>query len=112
MGEDGEEDSIHGCLVLEGAHGACASSDFAESALDGVGGADRLALIGGFIAEAGEQFVEVVAQAGNGSRILVGEAIGEFSSSSAGGRGVGGVHDLAQGALDRWLIGLFDLVEG
>src|SRR2546427_12405082 len=101
MGEDGEEDSIHGCLVLEGAHGACASSDFAESALDGVGGADRLALIGGFIAEAGEQFVEVVAQAGNGSRILVREAIGKFSSGGARARSAAAVHDRAQDALDR-----------
>jgi hypothetical protein len=37
MGEDGEQNTIHGSDVLKGAHRAGASPHFAESTLDGIG---------------------------------------------------------------------------
>jgi hypothetical protein len=43
--EDGEEDAIHRGSVGEDAHWPGASSDFGETALDGVGGADGVALV-------------------------------------------------------------------
>ena len=43
--------------------------DLAEAAFDGVGGSDRLAFGEGLVAEAGQPFVEIVAQAGDGGRI-------------------------------------------
>src|SRR2546422_5685525 len=69
------------------------------------------ALVLRFVAEASQQLVEVVAQAGNSCRIFILEAVGELAGSSAGGRCVGRIHDLMQSALDGWLIGLFDLVQ-
>ena len=85
MGEDGEEDAVHGGLVLEGAHRAGAAADLAEAALDRVGGADRLALGEGGVAEAGEQVVEVGAQAGDRLGVEVLPAVGE---AAGGGPGV------------------------
>ena len=111
MGEDSEQDAVHGCFVLESAHWPGASSEFAESALDSIGGSHRLALIGGFVAEASEEFIEVVAQAGDSSRVFVFEAVSEATGGGAGGRSIGGIHDVVDGALYRWLIDLFDLVE-
>ena len=61
MGEDGEEDAVHGGAVLEGTHGAGAATDLAEFALDGVCGAHGLARRDGLVADASEQLVEVVA---------------------------------------------------
>jgi hypothetical protein len=61
MSEDREQDAVHGCFVLEGAHGPGPSSDFAKASFNGVGGSDFAALVLRFIAEAGEQLVEIVA---------------------------------------------------
>lgn len=77
MSEDGEQDTIHGGPVLEDAHGTGAAADFAEAAFDGVDGAHALALFGGFVAEAGEQVIEVGAQAAGRLGILGFPAIGE-----------------------------------
>ena len=66
MDEDGVEDAVHGGFVLEGSHGPGSSSDLPEPSLDGVGGPDLLSLGEGLVAEAGEQVVEIVAQAGDG----------------------------------------------
>ena len=65
MREDGEQDTVHAGFVLEGAHGPSPSPDFADASFDGVGGSYLATLLLGFVAEAGEQFVEVVAQACN-----------------------------------------------
>ena len=40
--------------------------NFSEPSLDGVRGSHGPTLVGGFVAEAGEQLVEVVAQTGDG----------------------------------------------
>ena len=64
-----------------------------------------------FVAEADEQFIEIVAQAGDGCRIFGFEAVGELACGDASSRGIGGIHDLVQSALDGRLISLFDLVE-
>ena len=65
----------------------------------------------GSLAEAGEQFVEVVAQACN----RIGVAFLEAIVKVAGGRSrrtlVGGIHDLVECALDVGLVGLADFVE-
>src|SRR5438046_7313530 len=111
MGEDSVENSIHGSEVLKGAHRAGASSDFAESAFDSVGGSHRLALIAAFVAETGEKLVEIVAQTDDGGRILALETAGELSRRSTRSRQIGRVHDLVENALDLSLIGLPDLIE-
>ena len=111
MGEDGVENSIHGSDVLKGAHRAGASSDFAESAFDSVGGSHRLALIAAFVAETGEKLVEIVAQTDDGGRILALETAGELSRRSTRSRQIGRVHDLVESALDPRLIGPSDLIE-
>jgi hypothetical protein len=46
VGEDGEEDAIHGGAVLEDTHGSGAAPDLAEAPLDGIGGSHALALCG------------------------------------------------------------------
>jgi hypothetical protein len=60
VGEDSEQDAVHAGFVLEGSHRSGASSDFAEAALDGIGGAHGAALGFGFVAEAGQQLVKNV----------------------------------------------------
>src|SRR5579884_842542 len=111
MSEGGEQDAVHGCPVLEGSHGPCPSPDFAEASFDCIGGSYLAALILRFVAKAGEQFVEAVTQAGYRCWILVVEAVSKPSCSGPRGRGVGRIHDPVERAFDRWLIGLFDLVE-
>ena len=64
--EDGVQESIDGGSVLAGSDGPGPSSHFPELSLDGVGSPDLLALGKGRVAEADEQIVEVVAQAGDG----------------------------------------------
>src|SRR6516165_10342923 len=64
------------------------------ASLDGIGGAHGAAVGFGFIAEAGEQLVEVVAQTGDSGRIGVLEALGKVTRRRASGRSVGGIHDL------------------
>ena len=86
MGEDGEENAIHGGFVLEGAHGAGSAADLAESAFDGIGGAHGAALVEGFVAKAGEELVEVVAQAIDRLGVDLFEAVGQ----ARGGRRVRG----------------------
>src|SRR6266566_10054357 len=83
MGEDGEQDAVHGCPVLERSHGPGPSSYFAESSFDRICGSYSAALVLRSVAEAGEQFIEVVSQAGDGCRILVAEAVGELSRGGA-----------------------------
>src|SRR6516165_10342922 len=65
----------------------------------------------GFIAEAGEQLVEVVAQTGDSGRIGILEALCKLTCSRASCRGVGGIHDPVQGPFDLRLIGFANLVE-
>ena len=64
--EDGEQDVVYGGSILEGPHGPGSAPDFTEASLDGVGSAHGFALRSGFVAETGEQVVEVVFQAGDG----------------------------------------------
>jgi hypothetical protein len=104
--EDGEQDTIHAGLVLEGAHGPGPSPDFAEAAFNG--GSYLATLRLGFVAEAGEQFVEVVSQACNGIGIALLEVAGGRSRCTL----VGGIHDLLECALDIGQVGLADSVEG
>jgi hypothetical protein len=111
VGEDSEQDAVHGCLVLEGSHGSGPSADFAETSFDGICRPNLAASVLRFIAEAGKEFVEVVAQAGDGVRIFMLETLGEAARGGAGSRCIGGIHDLVDGALDGRLIDLFDLVE-
>ena len=59
-------------------HGPGPSPDFAESSFDCICGSHLAALFLRFVAEAGEQFVELVTQAGNGCRIVVAEAVSEL----------------------------------
>jgi hypothetical protein len=77
VGEDGEEDAVHGCAILEDAHGAGSATDLAEAPFDGVGGSHRPSLGERLIAEAGEELVEIVAQAGDGGGIGLTSARGE-----------------------------------
>ena len=70
MNEDGEQDAVHGGTVLEHAHGAGAASDLAEPAFDGVCGAHGFSLLVCLVLEAGEQLVEVVAQAIDGLGVV------------------------------------------
>src|ERR1700732_460194 len=111
MGEDGEQDAVHGCLVLEGPHGSGPSPHFAESSFDSICGPYLAALVLRFVAEAGEEFVEVVAQTCDRVWIFELEAVGEAPCGSAGGRSVGRIHDLVDGTLGGRLVSLFDLVE-
>ena len=55
VGEDGEEDAVHGGSNLEDAHGAGSAADLAKAAFDGVGGSHRLALDEGLVAKAGQK---------------------------------------------------------
>ena len=82
--EDGEQDSVHGGTVLEGSHGSYPSPDFAEASFDGIGGSDLLALGKGLVAEAGEEFVEIVAQAGDGLGVDGFLAVGEAARGALG----------------------------
>ena len=109
--EDGEQDSVHGGFVLEGSHGSCPPPDFAESSFDGVGGPDLLALGNGFVAEACEEFVEIVAQAGDGLGVDGFPAIGEAARRALGLAAAAGVHDGVGVGLDGVPVGLADLVE-
>jgi hypothetical protein len=67
--EDREQYPVHRCFVLESSHRPGSAADFAETAFDGVGVADLFSLLGSFVAETGEQLVEIVAQAGDDVRI-------------------------------------------
>ena len=71
--EDSEQDAVHRGAVLESAHGAGSSPDL--PALDSVGGSDLSALIG--VLEAGQQIVEIVAQACDGPGVCIFPAFGE-----------------------------------
>jgi len=82
VGEDGEEDAVHGGSILEDAHGAGSATDLAEAAFNGVGGSDRLAFGEGLVAKAGQKLIEIVAQTGDGGGIGLAPALGE----AAGGR--------------------------
>ena len=82
---DGEEDKVHGGAIQEHAHGSGAPADFAEAALDGIGGA--------------------------GSFSLCLPLVGVASRGGAGlGQGVG-VHDGVEPLLDGFQIDLADLVQ-
>src|SRR5258708_106246 len=111
MCEDGEQDAVHGCLVLEGSHGSGPSPHFTESSFDSICSAYLAALVLRFVAEAGEEFVEVIAQAGDRVWIFMFESVCEAASGGAGSRCIGGIHDLVDGALGGRLIDFFDLVE-
>jgi hypothetical protein len=71
MGIDGEQDAIH----------AGSSTDFSEASLDGIGGAHGAAVGFGFMAEAGDQLVEVVAKTGDSARTAVLEALCKVMSA-------------------------------
>src|SRR6202044_2142779 len=98
VGEDSEEDAVHGGSVLEDAHGAGSAADLAEAAFDGVGGPHRLSFGEGLVAEAGEKLVEIVAQAGDRGGIGLPPALGEAAGGRAGLPTPGGVpHPLQHG---------------
>lgn len=82
---------------MEDAHGSGAASNFAETAFDGIGGAHPFALIEGRIAPAGEQFVEIAAQASDGLGIGFLLAVGETAGGGAGFGQCRGVHDAVEG---------------
>ena len=65
----------------------------------------------GLVAKAGQKFVEIVAQTGDGGGIGLAPALGEAARGRARLHRRGGVHDLVQIGLDRLLIGFSDLVE-
>ena len=109
--EDGEEDAVHGGLVLEGSHGAGAPAHLPEPAFDGVGGSHLLSLFEGLVSEAGEELVEIVAQAGDGLGVGVLPGVGEASGGAACPGPVGGVHDGVEAVLDGVLVSLAHLVE-
>lgn len=105
MSEDGEEDAVHGSSILEDAHGPGAATNLAEAALDGVGGPHGFAGGGGLVAEAGEQLIEVVAQAADGFGVVGFPMVG---AAACGGAGLGeglGLHDGMKVGLDGRLIG-------
>src|SRR5712692_2770297 len=106
MGEDGEQDAIHAGFVLEGAHGPGPSPNFTEASFDGVGRSYPPALVLGFVAETGEQLIEVVAQAGDGRRVTFLEAIGEATGCGPRRGLVAGIHDGVEASFDRGLVGL------
>ena len=87
MGEDGEEDAVHGGSILEDAHGPGPSPHFSESPFDGVGGAHPFAFVEGRIAPAGEQFIEVVPQAIDGFGVGVEPAVREAAGGGPVPRG-------------------------
>jgi hypothetical protein len=80
MGIDGDQDAIHAGSVLEGAHRVGSSTDFSEASLDGIG-AHRAAVGFGFITEAGDRLVEVVAKTGDSARTAVLEALSKVMSA-------------------------------
>src|SRR5579863_7458187 len=45
VGEDSEQDAVHGCLVLEGSHRSGPSADFAETSFDGICGPNLAASV-------------------------------------------------------------------
>ena len=85
--------------------------DLPEPSLDGVGGPDQLLLGEVLVAEAGEQVVEIVAQAGDGLGVDRLPAIGEAACGTLGLAAVGCVHDGVDVGLDGLLVGDADLVE-
>src|SRR5207302_10627994 len=78
---------------------------------DGICGSDFLALSEGFVSPAGEELVEVVAQAGDRLWIVVVPAVGEAACRRSGLRPGPGIHDGVEGGLDGGLVGLAHLVE-
>ena len=111
VSEYGEKDAVHRGSILEDTHGSGALANFAESAFDGIGGADGLSLIRSGITETSEQIVEIVAQAIDGGEVGGFPALSEATGMGAGLGEGWGVHDGVEGSLDGGLIGLFDLVE-
>ena len=93
MIEDREEDAIDRGSIGEDAHWSSASSDFAKAPLDGIGGTDGFALGHGFVAPAGEQFVQIVSQASDGSWIVGHPAVGETAGRRTRSRQGIGVHN-------------------
>src|SRR5205085_8178051 len=98
-GKDGEQDAIHAGFVLEGTHRSSPWPDFSEAPFDSGGCAHGTAISLGFIAKAGEQFVEVGAQTGDSVRILVLEALSQATRCRAGCGGVGGIMILCKARL-------------
>ena len=107
--EDSEQDAVHRGAVLESAHGAGSSPDLAEPALDSVGGSDLPALIGVLVAETGQQIVEIVAQACDGSGVCTFPALALGGAPGLGA--IVGVHDSVEIMPDGVLIDLAYLVE-
>src|SRR5712692_2680131 len=81
--EDGKQDAIHRGSVGEDAHRAGSPSDFSKASLDGVCGPDFLALDQGFVLPAGQELVEIVAQAGDGLGVVVLPTVGEAACRGA-----------------------------
>ena len=95
----------------ECAHGSGPAPDLAEASFDGVGGSDTAALGKGGVAEAGEQVVEVVAQAGDGLGVGLFPGTGEAACGTERLGPVGGVPDGVEGSLDGAVVGLADLAQ-
>ena len=87
-------------FVLECAHWPGPASDCSEATFNGIGGTHGPTLNFGFIAKAAQQFVEIVAQASDGSRILVLETLCKTTRGRAGCGAVGGIQDLVQSPFD------------
>ena len=100
--EDGEGNAIHRGSIREDAHWPGAASDFAEASFNGVGRADGFALGQGFVAPAGQQLVEIVAQTGDGPGIIGRPAVGETARRRTRPRQGGRIHDGVQTDLYRW----------
>ena len=111
MSEDGEEDAVHGCPVLEYAHRPGPPADLAEAALDGICGSELLAFFHSPIAPAGKQLVEVVAQAFDGFGVIGLPSVGEAPGGGPGLAHGPGVQDGMQAGLDCGLVGATDLVD-
>ena len=69
--------------LRRGRDGAGNESSARRSAFDGVGGSHRLACGEGLVAKAGQEFVEIVAQAGDGGGIGLAPAFGEPAAGRA-----------------------------
>ena len=109
VGEDGEQDTVHGCPVLEGSHGPGPSSYFAESSFDCICRSYLAALILRFVAEAGEQLIGEIQE----DSVVTGGVSGESglelggyqerrSGSRAGSRRAGAATRSRPALRQRW----------
>jgi hypothetical protein len=109
--EDGEKNACIEVRSEKTADGSGSPANLAEASFDGIGGEHHSALGERFVAPAGDQLVEIVAQAANGSGIVGFPTVGEAVGSRAGLRQGWGIHHGMQIGFDGRLIGGTNLVE-